>query len=68
MNKVMHLSSVQWKRRILKLAATKSEGQRQRILGGCAGAAASGISAQAIKHGCFPEACVHTEDFRHLKA
>lgn len=50
----MHLSNVQWKRRILKLAATKSEGQRQRILGGCAGVAASGISAQAIKHSLRP--------------
>lgn len=68
LNKVTHLSNVQRKRRISKLAATKSEGQRQRILGGPAGAAASSISALAMEHGCFPDACVHTEGFRPLKA
>lgn len=60
----MHLSSVQWKRRILKLAATKSEGQREAAL--VQQPVASLLKPLSMAG--FPEACVHTENFGHLKA
>lgn len=55
----MHLSNVQWKRRILKPAATKNEGRKQRILGGSPAAAARGISAQTMEHRFVPEVSPH---------